>query len=103
MEVRRAHQLTLALGLMLLCPAVLSASDSSHALIRAIRVGDVELLESLLRQGAPPNLRLSDGTTPLMIAARDGTADAVDLLLRYGADPEIGQRSRSDGACVGGG
>ncbi len=67
--------------------AVVEGGETGHVLFRTIRRGDTQLLQSLLRQGAPVNLRLADGTTPLMLAALHGTADCVSVLLEYGADP----------------
>jgi ankyrin repeat protein/mono/diheme cytochrome c family protein len=68
-------------------PAVVHGADSwQHPLFRAIEFGDTALLASLLRQGAPVNLRRADGTTPLMHAALRGDSEQVRLLLEHGAD-----------------
>src|SRR5512134_2653782 len=64
-----------------------SAEQLEHPLFRAIRRGDNALLDSLLRQGAPPGVRRADGTTPLHLAALRGDAESVRLLLAHGADP----------------
>ncbi len=71
-----------------LLPTLLTAAELNHSLFRAIRSGDLELVDSLLRQGTPANLQTADGTTALMIAARDGSAECLHWLLQYGADPK---------------
>ncbi len=58
-----------------------------HALLGAIRRGDLALFESQLREGTPPNVHTADGTTPLMLAALYGTPEMLTLLLDHGADP----------------
>jgi ankyrin repeat protein len=58
-----------------------------HALLGAIRRGEIALLESQLREGAPANAHTADGTTPLMVAALHGSPEMVKLLLDHGADP----------------
>lgn len=64
--------------------------DGETALYRAVRVGDVDAVDMLLKHGADPNIRVSRfGVTPLMIAARDGRVGIVKLLLDHGADPTI--------------
>ncbi len=58
-----------------------------HVLLSAVRRGDLKVLESHLREGAPVNVQTSEGTTPLMLAALYGTADTIRLLVDHGADP----------------
>lgn len=72
---------------VMLASSCLAAETHSHALFRAIQRGDIELVESLLRQGVPANLKTEDGTTALMLAARDSSPAVVKLLLKNGADP----------------
>lgn len=69
--------------------AVVVSADGprEHALLGAIRRGDLSLLESQLRQGTGPNVHTADGTTPLMFAALYGTPEMVKLLLDHGANP----------------
>ena len=45
--------------LLCLAPTSLPAEELNHPLFRAIRSGDLQLLGSLLRQGAPANLQTS--------------------------------------------
>ena len=64
-------------------------SERDHALFRAIRQGDSDLVQSLIRQGVPANLRATDGSTPLMVAALHGTADIAAILVDHGADVNL--------------
>ncbi|MDJ0387047.1 ankyrin repeat domain-containing protein [Roseomonas sp. E05] len=52
------------------------------------RGGDAAMLEDLLRQGLPPNLRNDKGDTLVMLAAYHGHGEAVRVLLEHGADPD---------------
>lgn len=54
----------------------------------AARAGAIDVLESPLEAGLPPNLTNGRGDTLIMLAAYHGHADAVKLLLRHGADPK---------------
>jgi ankyrin repeat protein len=76
-----------ALAALLSSTLALGAERLEHPLFRAIRRGDNALLESLLRQGAPPDIRRADGSTPLLLAALRGDPASVRLLLDRGADP----------------
>jgi ankyrin repeat protein len=56
----------------------------------AVARNDVMLVECLLDQGAPINVRTqSDGKTLLVIAASAGFEEMVEMLLSRGADPSI--------------
>ena len=80
--------------LMLLLPRnAQSDGPRDHGLLSAIRRGDLALLESHLREGAPVNVQTSEGTTPLMLAVLFGTSDTVRLLLEHGADPNAVDKS----------
>lgn len=69
--------------------------DGSLPLNIAVSFGNVEIIESLLDNGADPDLTNSQGTTALMEAAkgfsRDTEVDAeiIRLLLERGANPNI--------------
>lgn len=74
---------------------VLRGRYAEHPLHMAIRKKDLTLIESLLKQGADPNVRDASGHTPLWTAldacAWPASVDfgrrLLPLLLRYGADP----------------
>ncbi|KAK4103337.1 hypothetical protein N658DRAFT_309417 [Parathielavia hyrcaniae] len=63
------------------------------ALGDAVRLGDVDEIRRLLRQGANPNsLHWNSWESvepPLVMAARNGYFDIVDLLLEHGADIDL--------------
>jgi len=69
-----------------------SSLSADHAIFRAVRDGNIPLLRSVLREGAPPDVMLDDGTTPLMVASLHGTVEAVLLLLEHGADPNLANK-----------
>lgn len=66
-----------------------AAENLEHPLLTAVRSGDVRLVRSLLKQGAPADIKTKQGVTPLMLAARDAASDMVELLLANGADPNV--------------
>lgn len=60
-------------------------------------LGNNEMVEFLLNNGADPNVRNEDGTTPLHIAAECGDpyvyidrVKIADMLMKHGADPNAG-------------
>ncbi len=63
-----------------------NAKDMNSALVIASRLERLDILEALLRLGAPTEVG-GTITTPLREAARKGHLDAVKLLLSHGADP----------------
>src|SRR3990172_759254 len=85
----RGQVVILALALVFLALPGIAVPDGprDHVLLNAIRRGDLAMLASHLREGAPANVHASDGTTPLMFAALHGTPEMVKLLLDHGADP----------------
>ncbi len=70
-------------------------SHCDPLLFQALRRGDNAMVESLLRQGTPANLRGENGTTALLLAARYRNTDCVELLIEHGADPNA---ANDDGA-----
>jgi ankyrin repeat protein len=54
-------------------------------IFEAVSDDSIELVESLLTQGADPNIPDHNGTTPLMEAASGGNLTIVKLLLNHGA------------------
>ena len=56
---------------------------------RAVIVGDIEGVRTLLSDGAPVDGRDGQGWTPLMHAANKGYVLLVEMLLRSGASPDV--------------
>ncbi|XP_053461707.1 2-5A-dependent ribonuclease isoform X2 [Nycticebus coucang] len=62
--------------------------EDNHLLIKAVRKGDVKLVQQLLERGADVNFQEEEGGwTPLHNAVQINREDIVDLLLGHGADP----------------
>jgi hypothetical protein len=59
---------------------------------QASKIGDLDSLRSLLKDGFDPNQHASDGWTPLTLAAVRGQAPAVELLLEHSADPGLSHK-----------
>jgi ankyrin repeat protein len=74
-------------------PAHFAASVADHE-------AALQMLETLVGNGAPAGAPQTDGTTPLHIAARHGHADAVRLLIRRGADPIALETATGDAVAV---
>lgn len=55
-------------------------------LIKAIQIGDVELIKNILSLGLDLNFEMEDGWTPLMYAAVGGQLEILELLLKAGAN-----------------
>jgi ankyrin repeat protein len=92
-SIARAALLAGAVGACVIPRVATADGPLEHVLFRAIRHGDVALLESHLREGAPANVQTSDGTTPLLFAALYAAPDAVRLLLDHGADPNAANKA----------
>ena len=60
--------------------------DGDTALGRAAQVGEIGVVERLLRAGANPTIRLGD-LSPLDRAARNGRVAVIEALLEAGVDP----------------
>lgn len=73
--------------------AMLSAGPAGAAddalLADAMKRGDRQAVEALLKKGVPVDAQQSDGSTALLWAAHSNNISAVDLLLRAGAKPDI--------------
>jgi uncharacterized protein len=61
--------------------------DGTTPLHWAVRSGDLQTAERLLRGGASPNTANRNGVTPLLLAAINADAVMVEALLQAGADP----------------
>jgi ankyrin repeat protein len=61
-------------------------APSPQALLEAVRAGDNDRAERLLRQGADGKARAEDGTTALMLATAVGDVRLVQALLDHGAE-----------------
>ena len=62
-----------------------TTQEAPPALITATLAGDTEMVQSLLRAGADPNLTYHSNTA-LTYAARDGFTDIAHLLIEQGSD-----------------
>ncbi|KAF0685181.1 Aste57867_22883 [Aphanomyces stellatus] len=60
--------------------------NGNHCLHIAVRDGNIDIIETLLHAGCPPNKTNSNGDTPLHIAAKTCNPAAVTLLTQAGAD-----------------
>ena len=60
----------------------------NRALFTAVRGGNAELTDIIIREGGDPNARdcIDGGTTPLMVASDLGFEDVATVLLSHGAD-----------------
>ncbi len=65
----------------------ISGQDGETALAKAIKQGNLEVVEFLLRKGAYPNRGVM-GQPPLVLAIQTGRPEMVELLLKYGANPK---------------
>lgn len=64
-----------------------SPDDLANLLIAAAFLGNVELVNSLLREGADANSKSAYLGAPLQAAATKGHYEVVVLLLKHGVDP----------------
>jgi len=64
-------------------------NDGLTKLYRAARHGNINLVKSLLKKGANPNVPTDCGLSPLHIASFWGEVKIVELLLAHDADPNI--------------
>lgn len=65
-----------------------SAGTIGEQFVDAVEANNSRNAETLLRQGANPNVLLNDGSTPLTYSIVRNNASVVDVLLRNGSDPD---------------
>jgi uncharacterized protein len=53
----------------------------------AVKEGNIEVLQKLLRLGAKIEKSNGENQTPLFLAVMNGDIDIVEILLKAGADP----------------
>ncbi len=95
------------------CGLIITASTGGHAQLAAAipayyqglffdaaRMGRVDLLEGMIRDGMAVDAQDARGYTALILASYDGHADAVALLLRDGADACV-KDPKGDNALMG--
>ena len=64
-------------------PEVCDMAETSETLAKAAIFGNKEMLESLLENGADPNISVSNGNYPLHEAALHGETECASLLLAH--------------------
>jgi hypothetical protein len=60
--------------------------SETYALLEAVRTGNIEIVELLLKNGADPNLQAFEPT--IVIASKIGNCKIVEMLIKYGANIE---------------
>ena len=65
---------------------LLEGRVAAKTLMDAACLGDLKLLQQLIKKGADVNMKTLDERTPLMCAARGGHLDVVKALIALGAD-----------------
>lgn len=59
-------------------------------------MGEIGLVQLLLKHGAKVDIRDSEGNTPLLLAARNGHEKLVEFLVGNGTDPHVrGEKGRT--------
>src|SRR4030095_5526685 len=61
--------------------------DGTTALHWAVRTGDLDIVNLLLRAGAKSTVTNRYGVTPLALAAINGNGRVIEAVLKAGADP----------------
>lgn len=61
-------------------------TNTSQVIIHAARLGNIEVLQELIRQQADLNAQDEKGYTPLIIACYNNRYEAARLLIQAGAD-----------------
>ena len=90
-------QLLLAAGAR---PDMPTGSTELTPLIQAVLDENLELVQTLVQEGADLEMATTDGRTPLMYAVQSGRLDLVKVLLEAGANPSATTRWGSAGRSV---
>lgn len=90
--IGKLKSLVVGLAFAMLVPACVQAADAlpdhyKELYFAAAREGRVDLLDGMIKDGVPVDLRDSHGYTALILAAYDEQPAAVDALLARRADP----------------
>jgi uncharacterized protein len=74
--------------------------DGTTALHWAVRLGDLEVADLLIRAGAKPSTANRTGVTPLQLAAIDGNPAMIEKLIKAGANPNAPLTPEGDTALM---
>ncbi len=91
MRMDSMARLLLLLSLVALCAAAAGAADSP-TLVEALKRGDRDVAQQLLRQGVDVNAASGDGSTALHWAVRMSDVTTTETLLRRGANVNVSTR-----------
>ena len=64
----------------------LRESSQNSKFVEAMKAGDIEQVEQLIKDGVDVNSTMVDGTTPLIFAVNANNYNLVDTLIRLDAD-----------------
>ncbi len=90
--MRRKHVGALLLTGLVWHAGVLQAAQKTPTLIEAVKAGDRQAIQTLLRQRGTLNVREADGMTALHWAVRANDVAIVKMLIRAGAVVDIANR-----------
>ena len=79
----------------LLCAGLFMVGEvmaNNDALLKAVREGQLQQVQSLIQQGAEVNVRGLDGSSPLLLATADNQVEIARALIEAGAD--VNQKNR---------
>lgn len=65
------------------------SQNGDQLLLESLKIGDKEIIKSLLERGIDPNINLN-AETPLIYSILSENLEVVNLLLSYGANPNLG-------------
>jgi len=88
------HRKGVCLAVAVFAIALLTGAiaPDDRALLEAAKRGDVEVVKSLLNEGADPNAAQGDGLSALHMAAQDGNLKLAEILIDAGANIEAKTR-----------